>query len=85
MEQKTLYMTLSVVFVLALVAAFVWGRTFLKKLGPDTARRLNWAGFVVAIFGGSAWYVVKHPAFMFATLSGVIMYFLFYDYDKKTA
>ncbi len=83
MEQKTFYIVVSAGVVLALIIAFIWGKTLIKGISADTAKKFNWFGFVLAIFGGSAWYVVKHPAFMFVTLFGVIIYFLFYDFDKK--
>ncbi len=55
---------------------------WIKTLAPDRVRSINWVGFIMAVAGGTLWYFYKHNAFMFITLTGIIIYFLFYNYES---
>ncbi len=37
MEQKTFYIVVSAAVVLALIIAFIWGKTLIKGISADTA------------------------------------------------
>lgn len=55
---------------------------FIKKLNPETVKKINWAGFLIGVAGGIAWYALHNGIFMFITLFGIVIYFLFYGYDQ---
>ena len=54
----------------------------IKKMDPKSVKKFNWVGFVIGIIGGVAWYLFHNGIYMIVTLLGVVIYFLFYGYDK---
>lgn len=55
---------------------------FIKKMDPKTVKTINWAGFAIGVAGGIAWYLLHGAVYMFITLFGIVLYFIFYGYDK---
>lgn len=54
----------------------------IKTLSPKTVKTVNWIGFGMALAGGILWYLFHTWVYMPVTVLGVIIYFLFYGYDK---
>ena len=67
---------------IAIMFLYTYAGRWIKTLKPKTVKTVNWTGFLVAISGGAAWYVLNKSIYMFITLFGVVIYFLFYSYDK---
>ncbi|MBI5642056.1 MAG: hypothetical protein HY954_01125 [Deltaproteobacteria bacterium] len=63
---------------------FVYRRAdkLIKNMSPGTVKKVNWAGFIIGILGGVAWYLFHEGIYMLVTLIGIVIYFLFYGYDK---
>ncbi len=76
------FMILVGIFILIMVF-YRRADRWIKGLEPDTIKTVNWAGFIMAVIGGTLWYFYNHNAFMFLTLTGIVIYFLFYNYDEE--
>lgn len=74
---------ISAVVVAALFILFKYAGRLTKKLPAETVKTLNWAGFIAAIAFGTLWYFMPNPILMFLTLSSVVVYFIFYDYNSS--
>ncbi|MBI5233506.1 MAG: hypothetical protein HY880_04055 [Deltaproteobacteria bacterium] len=70
------------VVVISLWAGFRYSDRFIRTLSRQTVKMINWAGFTIAVLGGILWYGFKLPSFMLVTLLGIIVYFMFYGYDR---
>lgn len=68
--------------VLALMLVYKYADRYIKKMDPKTVKTVNWIGFVVGVAGGVLWYAFAQGIFMIITLAGVVIYFLFYGYDR---
>jgi hypothetical protein len=55
----------------------------IKALPAKTVKAVNWAGFALAMAGGIVWYALKYTPSMYVMLAGVVLYFLFYGYDRN--
>ena len=75
------FIILAIIFI-AILFAYSYADRIIKRLPAQTVKNINWVGFILAVAGGILWYFYKKPLFMFITLLGVIIYFLFYNYDK---
>lgn len=80
---------MSFVEVVVLVAAFIImmvlyrkADIWVKKLAPKTVKTMNWIGFALGVAGGILWYLSGSGIFMLITFAGVVIYFIFYGYDK---
>lgn len=67
---------------IAMMVLYKRADKWVQKLAPETVKKINWIGFAMGIAGGILWYAFAHSAFMVLTLAGVVIYFLFYGYDK---
>lgn len=65
-----------------LMILFKRSDSFVKRLKPSTVKTLNWIGFILGAVAGVAWYLTSNNIFMLLTFLGIILYFLFYGYDK---
>ncbi len=79
--QATGFFVMAGVFA-ALMFIYKFSDRWIKKVPRKTARTINWAGSTVAVFGGIAWYLFNDDIFMFITLGGVIIYFLFFSPER---
>lgn len=68
--------------VIVMVLIYKHADRWIKKMEPKTVKTVNWAGFVLGVAGGILWYLFAYGIFMIITLVGVVLYFLFYGYDK---
>ncbi len=68
--------------VIALILVYKFADLWVKKMDPRTVKVVNWIGFIVGVAGGVLWYATSNGVFMFITLAGVLVYFLFYGYDS---
>ncbi len=68
--------------LIAMVLLYRFADRWIKKMDPATVKKANWAGFIVGVAGGAGWYLLHYSAFMLITIIGVIIYFLFYGYDR---
>lgn len=69
------------IFIL-IMAVYRFSDRFVKTLKPQTVRIMNWVGFALGVIGGIAWYFLNDGLFMFISLFGIVIYFLFYGYDR---
>lgn len=69
------------VFILMMVGYRIADR-YVKRLKPKTVKTVNWIGFTVGMIGGILWYLFANQVYMFITVIGIIVYFLFYGYDR---
>ncbi|TAN62451.1 hypothetical protein EPN18_04740 [bacterium] len=67
---------------IALIIVYRNAGRFIKKLPPKTVKTVNWIAFTEAALSGVAWFIFNDVIFMFLCFAGVVVYFLFYDYDK---
>ncbi|MBI5492723.1 MAG: hypothetical protein HY893_07305 [Deltaproteobacteria bacterium] len=78
---------MSFVFLIGLLLAMVFLYRFadrwIKKMDPGTVKKANKAGFIIGVAGGIGWYLLHYSVFMLITVAGVIIYFLFYGYDRE--
>ena len=72
------------VIVVFIVIMFVYkyADKMIKTLPNKTVRIVNWVGFVISLVGGTLWYLTNSANYMFLSLFGIVIYFLFYSYDK---
>lgn len=68
--------------VIGMILLYKYADRWIKRLDPKTVKTVNWVGFVVGVVGGILWYLFAQGIFMIITLIGIVMYFLFYGYDK---
>lgn len=68
--------------VIVMMFVYKYADRWVKKMDPKTVKTVNWVGFVMGIAGGTLWYLFAQGIFMIITLIGVVLYFLFYGYDK---
>ncbi|HBG46330.1 MAG TPA: hypothetical protein DDW94_04995 [Deltaproteobacteria bacterium] len=68
--------------VVAMIIVYKYADRWVKKMDPATVKKLNWAGFIIGVVGGILWYLFAIGIFMIITLVGVVVYFIFYGYDK---
>ncbi|OGP17588.1 MAG: hypothetical protein A2054_02360 [Deltaproteobacteria bacterium GWA2_55_10] len=68
--------------VIALILLYKYADRWIKRLDPKTVKTVNWVGFVLGVVGGILWYLFAQGIFMIITLVGILLYFLFYGYDK---
>jgi len=54
----------------------------IKKFSAKTLKLINQTAFTTAFLSGLAWYAFSDEIFMLITVAAVVVYFLFYDYDK---
>lgn len=66
---------------IAIMLVYRRAGAWIKSLKPKTVKRVNWLGFIVGVIAGVAWFIFKDMTFMIITMAGVVVYFLFYDYD----
>lgn len=69
------------IFLLFMAAYRLAGKA-IKKFPAKTLKMINWIAFTTALLSGIAWYAFSDGIFMLITVAAVIVYFLFYDYDK---
>jgi hypothetical protein len=69
------------IFILMMVGYRIADR-YVKRLQPKTVKTVNWIGFTIGMIGGILWYLFANQVYMFVTILGVIIYFLFYGYDR---
>lgn len=78
---------MSFVFLIGVLIAMVFVYRLadrrIKKMNPETIRKVNKAGFAIGVAGGIGWYLLHYSVFMLITVAGVIIYFLFYGYDRE--
>ncbi len=67
--------------VVILLFVYKYADKKIVHLNPKTVKTVNWIGFSIGAIGGILWYIFHDPIFMFITVGGVIIYFLFYGYD----
>ncbi len=71
---------------IALMFVYKFADRYVKRLTPKTIKTINRAGFSAAVVGGIVWYASPSGIITIAaqdiTVIGVIIYFIFYDYDK---
>ncbi|HHL39926.1 MAG TPA: hypothetical protein ENJ37_05420 [Deltaproteobacteria bacterium] len=75
------FIVVIIAFVLIMLL-YTYADRYIRRLKADTVRSINWIGFTIAAAGGIAWYWSDHPFFMLVTFVGIIIYFLFYSYDR---
>lgn len=68
--------------VIAMVLLYKNADKWIKKMDPKTVKTVNWIGFIIGVVGGVLWYLFAYGIFMIITLIGIVLYFLFYGYDK---
>lgn len=68
--------------VIAMVLLYKNADKWIKKMDPKTVKAVNWIGFIIGVVGGVLWYLFAYGIFMIITLIGIVLYFLFYGYDK---
>ncbi len=73
-----------IIIAVFIILMFIYKRAdkAIKKMDPKVVKKLNWVGFVIGIAGGIAWYLFHNGIYMLVTLAGVVVYFLFYGYDR---
>lgn len=69
------------VFIALMLVYRASGR-WIKQLPASTAKTVHRIAFAVAGLSGVAWFIFNDVIFMFICFAGVVVYFLFYDYDK---
>lgn len=67
---------------IVMMLVYKYADRLVARLKPSTVKTVNWIGFGIGILGGVAWYLFGNALYMYLTLLGVIIYFLFYNYDK---
>jgi len=68
--------------VIAIILLYKYADRWIKRLDPKTVKTVNWVGFVLGVAGGILWYLFAQGIFMIITLAGIVLYFLFYGYDR---
>ena len=68
--------------VIAIILLYKYADRWIKRLDPKTVKTVNWVGFVLGVVGGILWYLFAQGIFMIITLAGIVLYFLFYGYDR---
>lgn len=68
--------------VIAMMLLYKYADRWIKKMDPKTVKTINWVGFIMGVAGGVLWYSLAQGIFMIITLIGILLYFLFYGYDK---
>lgn len=68
--------------VIAMILLYKYADRWIKRLDPKTVKTVNWVGFVLGVAGGILWYLFAQSIFMIITLVGILLYFLFYGYDR---
>ncbi|HEY4708466.1 MAG TPA: hypothetical protein VII64_13485 [Thermodesulfobacteriota bacterium] len=68
--------------VIAIILLYKYADRWIKRLDPKTVKTVNWVGFVLGVAGGILWYLFAQGIFMIITLVGIVLYFLFYGYDR---
>lgn len=76
------FIILAGVFIALMFVYKITGR-LIKNMEPKTMKIINWSAFVLALLSGIAWYLLDDGIFMILMVLGVVVYFLFYDYDTK--
>lgn len=66
---------------IGLLFLYKYAGRFVKQLSPKAVKTVNWTAFAVAVLSGIAWLAFNDSIFMLFTLAGVIVYFLFYNYE----
>ena len=69
------------VFILMMVGYRIADR-YVNRLSPKTVKTVNWIGFIIGMIGGILWYLFANQVYMFITVIGIVVYFLFYGYDR---
>lgn len=68
--------------VIAMMLLYKHADRWIKKMDPKTVKTINWVGFIMGVVGGVLWYSFAQGIFMIIALIGILLYFLFYGYDK---
>ncbi|CAG1066880.1 hypothetical protein BAC1_02519 [uncultured bacterium] len=68
--------------VIAMILLYKHADRWIKKMDPKTVKTVNWIGFIAGVVGGVLWYLFAQGIFMIITLAGIVVYFLFYGYDR---
>ena len=68
--------------VIAIILLYKYADRWIRRLDPKTVKTVNWVGFVLGVAGGILWYLFAQGIFMIITLVGIVLYFLFYGYDR---
>ncbi len=68
--------------VIAMILLYKYADRWIKRLDPKTVKTVNMVGFVLGVVGGILWYLFAQGIFMIITLVGILLYFLFYGYDR---
>ncbi len=76
------FFLVAVIFI-AFMLIYRYLDRWVSQLPAETVKTINRVGFWFALLSGILWYILKDPIYMFLTLAGVVVYFLFYNYDKE--
>ena len=81
MSMESFFLVAAIFIVFMLIYRYL--DRWVNRLPKDTVKTVNRVGFWFALLSGILWYILKDPIYMFLTLAGVVVYFLFYNYDKE--